>query len=193
VAKTTLDIVGFDFWPHYRPRLSMHTITNEIASQSYDPDTAIAGTAGEVKVAFARSRFAAIADALDYSTYFPRSLTLVRRQRALFSLGSLLLYVVVGALVSDLVYALQTHRFMYVVAGMIIALWVLALSRRLLWPWLHAKTSEHCKFIELVAFDERPPVVYLRRFDYENPGLPTATLRRDGSPIYSSAPSTEPP
>ena len=61
-----------------------------------------------------------------------------------------------------------------------------------MWPWLHAKTSEECKFIERVAFDERPPVVYLRRFDFENPGLPTRTQRPDGRPIYSSAPATEP-
>ena len=44
--------------------------------------------------------------------------------------------------------------------------------------WLHAETSEHCKFIELLAFAERAPVVYLRRFDYENPNLPTLTRPR---------------
>jgi hypothetical protein len=159
---------------------------------NYDPDKKIAGSPDELRSALSQSsQFAAIAGALDFSTYFPRSMEIVDRQRGLFQAGEKLIYVVAGGLIGVFIYCLETSQLRLLVLGMILAIFGLAGARRLMWPWLHAKTDEHCKFIELAAFNVRPPVVYLRRFNDENPGLPTVKTRPNGRPIYSSAPPVE--
>ena len=167
-------------------------MSTKTPSRPYDPSTRIAGSPDELREVIAGSKFGSISNTLDYSHYFPRAISRAARQRLAASFGSSLIYVIAGSSAGAFIYAAQIESAPFFVGGLVAALVALALVRRLMWPWLHAQTSEHSKFIELLAFDERPPVVYLRRFDFENPMLPTQVLKSDGSVAYSSGPRMEP-
>jgi hypothetical protein len=171
----------------------MNSDPSASASPPYDPNRKIACTPDELRVVFAGSKFAPIAAHLDYLRYFPRSVARAMRQQLASSTGSALTSVVFGAAVGGVVHGVQTNSMSYVVGSMVLALLALAAIRTpLLWSQMHARMSEDCKFIELLAFEERKPVIYLRPFDGENPMLSTMTRCANGELSYTSAPPAEP-
>lgn len=124
---------------------------------------------------FEDSRFASLAPFLILSKYFPRSPRRVLFESARTTLAGLVLCLALGAVAASIILSFQRHTIGPFGVAILALLPFLGWARRNM-TFFHA-TSEGCKFPELLCFDERRPFVYLRRFEGEDPLLPTILAR----------------
>lgn len=136
----------------------------------------IAVDATELRGVFERSRYAAIAPILRFERYFPRSLDRMVVEEGRTGRGMLLLSGMVGAVLAAgalSLWRMSPYPFVYAVVAAIPALILI----RAKMGTIYGATSEAARFVELLCFDPRAPIVYLRRFEGEDPPLPSLTSR----------------
>lgn len=136
----------------------------------------IAEDAAALRGTFEASRYAGLAPMLRFERYFPRSAKRMMAQERRTGRGILLLGVLVGAVVAAVVLSLWRLSPFPLVYAVVAAIPALIVIRRMM-DTLYGATSEAVRFVELLCFDRRDPIVYLRRFEGEDPPLPTLTSR----------------
>jgi hypothetical protein len=145
----------------------------------------IAETEGELRGVLADTSLAPLLPHLQLGAYFPRSPARVYGQESQTRAAVIAIEIVAGVLLASAALSVWRLSPFPLVWALLLAIPVIVLARRQM-DSIYGATSEVQRFIELLAWDRRAPVVYLRRFEGEDPPLPAlrklSSVARAGNP-----------
>ena len=144
-----------------------------MAQRHFDVER-VAANEGELRAIFAQSAYAEIEPVLRFEPYFPRSLELLLGEAKLTSLTGFATMGALGVLLGSAAISFWKMSAIPLILAFFSILPIVVVIR-MAPPRVFKRTSEEARYIELVCFDARPPVVYLRRFEKEDPPLPCLT------------------
>lgn len=131
----------------------------------------IAETERELRGVLAATSLAPLLPYLHLGAYFPRSASRVYGQENQSRAAVIAIEIMAGVLLACLALSIWRLSLFPFVWALLLAVPVIVLARRQM-DSIYGATSEAQRFIELLAWDRRAPIVYLRRFEGEDPPLP---------------------
>ena len=130
----------------------------------------------DLRAVFSQSKYRELVPFLSFSQYFPRSKRRALDEDRRLQVAGRGALAIGGMFAGVIVYSIWRHSLVPVAVFTLVGLPLIRGLKRLA-RRLFDVTSESSKFVELICFDRRCPVIYLRRFATEDPPLPTGRTR----------------